>query len=200
MNVYLLFNNIHLRNLTSEAIKNNTIKGSNIKNTHLRLSVDDLYENSGLRFDSTGLTNLSSLNSYDINVFLDSTRIQSKDAALIFRFHQYDCEKCVLYALERALIFAEKENINLLVWGEFDGITELKAYKNRLNTSGKTIWYLVPRLPIPIEKHKQPYYMVLTKDGIAVDFFTPDKMDPMMTERYFQMIGSKWNRNNSLLY
>lgn len=194
-NAYLMANNVILRFRISDIrIENSDSRVSELTGAHMLHTVNDSYQNCGLKLDNIVLTDISDHRSFEISCLLDS--IREDDVILVCRFSQYDCEKCVSYAIEKASEFAKKNDAVLFIWGWHDEDIVLKALKNRYDLSGKVRWYNVAGMDLSIEQHGNPYYMVLTKGGVAIDFFTPDKMNPKMTDRYFGMIEEKWKNNN----
>ena len=199
MNVYLLVNNVRLRIVGSVKEREN-MSSYSLRMAHLTSLVNSSYENCGLGLGSTYLMDISKKEQIGICALLDSMRKTNKDVALICRFKQRDCEKCVIYALERASAFTEHNDISLLVWGKYDEIIQLKSFRNRFDLPGNSIWYNVSELPIPIDRYDRPFYMVLTKEGVILDLFTPEKMDPKQTDSYFNMLDMKWSNNQSIWY
>lgn len=198
-NAYLMINNVILRcHISDIRIENNDSHMSEINMAHMLHTVNDNYQNCGLRLDNIVLTDILSHQSFDIRCLLDS--IGEEDVIMVCRFSQHDCERCVSYAIEKASEFAKKQDATLFIWGCHDEDIVLKALKNRYDLSGNVRWYNVPEMDLSIEQHGNPYYMVLNKGGVVIDFFTPDKMDPKMTDRYFGMIEEKWKNNNCNWY
>lgn len=193
-NIYLMVNNVVLRyRISIIGNDGNESRISEIKSAHMLHTVNDNYQNCGLRLEDVVLTDIANHQSYDIGCLLDS--IGQEDVIMVCRFNQHDCERCVSYAVEKASEFAGKNNAALYIWGWYDDDMVLKAIKNRYGLSGKVRWHNVAELDLSIEQHGNPYYMIVTKGGTAVDFFTPDKLNPQMTDKYFSMMEEKWRNN-----
>lgn len=199
LNVYLLVNNVRLRIMGSLNERAETSSYS-LRMSHLTNLVNNSYENCGLGLGNTSLMDVSKIEQISISALLDSMRNTNKDVALICRFKQRDCEKCVIYALERASVFTKQNDISLLIWGKYDEIIQLKSFRNRFDSPGNSIWYNVSELPIPIDRNDRPFYMVLTKEGFILDLFSPERMDPKQTDIYFNMLDLKWRNNQSVWY
>ena len=196
MDGYLLINNTRYRLILSKAVETNNVSfNSDVNVSHTILTINDIYENVGLQFRGGLLTDIFNHEKISTDYILDS--ISNGDKILACVFNQYDCEKCVTYALERSVAFAKRNNLTLLVLGRFDEDVKLKAIRNNYVQDCNSQWYNIIDWSVPVEQHGNPFYMVLTKEGIIVDVFTPDKMDPKMTDRYFNLIETKWKGNNT---
>ena len=194
MNLYLIINNLMLRSRMSDY--NLGIKGlskGNLGVDHSFHIINNMYMNCGINLKNIYLTDINSHQPIDIKVVLDS--IPDDKVVFVCRFNQNDCGKCVTYAIERAAIFAKKNDATLFVWGNFNDDHMLKVLLAQHSLSCRIHCYNVAELPVPIDQLGNPYYFVLNKEGIMVDFYTPDKMIPEMTDRYFNLIGKKWDSN-----
>lgn len=199
MNGYLIANNIFIRKLLGESFSaGDATITDDLKLAQIVQTSNDLFQNSGIRLSDVYLTEIDSHDTIRINSVLD--HFGDNDVALVCRFNQYDCELCVTYAIERATAFVENNDMHLLIWGCYEDDNILKAVRGRYSLDISSSWYNVPELSIPMEKHGNPYYLVITKDGLLVDCFTPDKNNPKMTDRYFSMVDSKWKTNNCKWY
>lgn len=199
LNFYLLWSNVFLRYRLAESAAGQADPTSEgLKNAHSIQTVNDLYQNSGLRLENMSLRDISSHKSYKMASVLDS--IGDRDIVLVCRFNQYDCEKCITYAVEKASEFAFRKDLTLFIWGWYDNDNALRALRSRYGLAARCEWYNAPEWNIPIERHGNPYFFVLTKDGTVMDLFIPDKMDPAMTDRYFGLIESKWEASNCRWY
>lgn len=197
--MYLMANNYYLRKrIPDSEIIPQQFKLSELETAHLIHSMNDLFLNCGIRLNKISITDIYAHQSGNIDFVLDS--IPDNSIALVCRFNQFDCEKCILYAIEKACEFADSNDLTLLIWGWYDDDFVLKSLMARINLNRKVICYNVSELAMPIEQHGNPYYFVITKDGTMVDFFTPDKMDPLLTDKYFNMIDMKWKSNDCQWY
>lgn len=196
MDGYLLIYNTRYRLILSKAVNTNNVSfNSDVNVSHTILTMNDIYENVGLQFRGGLLRDILNHEKISTDFILDS--ISNGDKIFACVFNQYDCEKCVTYALEKSVVFAKRNNLTLLVLGRFDEDIKLKAIRNNYVQDCNSQWYNIIDWSVPVEQHGNPFYMVLTKEGIIVDVFTPDKMDPKMTDRYFNLIETKWKGNKA---
>lgn len=193
MDLYLMANNIVLRYRISESDTDSSVDQSDdLENIHALFTVNDTYLNCGTQIGNISISDVKSHKTYDIRQVLDS--VSDGNIVMVCRFNQYDCEKCISYAIERAYAFSEENDITLCVWGWYNDDNVIKVLMKRLGLYDKVHCYNVQELPVTIEQHGNPYCFVLTREGIMLDFYTPDKMDPVSNDRYFNNIGMKWEK------
>lgn len=199
MNSYLIVNNITLRHEISDdnLERNHSVKG-NLGADHSLHTINNMFLNDGISLKDVYLTDVNSHFSMDIFNLLDS--IPDGNVLLVCRINQGECGKCITYALERAALFAEKKDVTLYVWGNYTDDHLLKVLLSQHSLNSRIQCFNVLELPVPIEQQGNPYYFVLTKDGTMFDFYTPDKMLPGMTDRFFSLVGFKWESNGYQWY
>ena len=196
LNLYLIMNNVLLRSRCMKLYDAKPeLRSMERALTDYVHSVSDLFSNCGIRLGDVSLTDIADHCTYDMDSLLCS--LGDGDIALVCRFNHSDCEKCITYAVEKASEFAGRKDVTLFVFGRHDDDHMLSALKARYDLDVRTRWFNVPEMDIPIERHGNPYYMVITKTGQVMDVFTPDKMNPAMTDRYFGLIDAKWESNRS---
>ena len=67
----------------------------------------------------------------------------------------------------------------------------MRVYCSNISGSEKYSFYNVPDALMPLDEKNNPYYFVLDNSLRVFDVFTPDKMDPTMTDAYFELLSQK---------
>lgn len=200
LNLYLMVCNMMLRIKSSNVgVNPNGTQMTTLEAAHSIYTINDLYANCGIQLDGgIMMTNVTTHEPVELRSLLNSIRMD--EVVIACRFTQHDCEKCVTYALERAAEYLRGCKGRLVVLGQYNDDHSLKAMSNRIGMQCQSVWYNIQALDIPIEQHGNPYYFVMTNDGTVLDTFTPDNMDPQLTDRYFALIETKWHSTGHQWY
>ena len=192
LNVYLLLSYHGYGRLSkSRGMNTDSISqfDSKTMTKYLLMSLD-LLQNDGLRLDNTEITDVVSHNKMNA----DSLFADGVEHLLVCRISHYDCEACDNYALERAIEFMNNNEVSfrMVVFGNYETDLALKIYGNNHSSCDGLKYYRVEDINIPIDSHGNPYYIVINKEMIVSDVYTPEKMMLEHTSMYFEVIKNKW--------
>ena len=151
--------------------------------THTVMTMMDLMENCGLLLDDCLLTAPDG----EESLLQDCL---SAGKVLVCRFSQYDCSLCVDYAVERAIEALSKDSLHmpLVLLGNYSSPAQVKALASRLDPDSRCLIYNSSWLDLPVDSHGQPYYFLVDSACHVSCVFTPDRMDPGLTDYYFNTL------------
>lgn len=189
-NVFLLRQNIKYKiALMCLNIEVETEDG--IRRAHDAMTINDSFLNNGTNLQGTILFDIKKDAAIDIKKLFEE---QNRNKAIMFcRFSEYDCEQCVSYAICKAIDFFEDTSqiVDLIMLGNYSDIHAMKVYCSNIPGSDNYSFYNVPDALMPLDEKNNPYYFVLDSSLRVFDAFTPDKMDPTMTDAYFELLSKK---------
>lgn len=157
----------------------------------------DVLQNDGLSLKGLQVQRLGDLSICDIDDLFSET---GDSVLLICRTSLYHCEKCVDYAIEKALELTRKEDssVKLLLFGSYDNPNSLKLLQQSHPSLSQFDIYQTPSVLMPIDVRGYPYYFTLNKSMIVQDVFVPDSKEPVKTDIYWDCISTKWNETRFL--
>lgn len=161
-----------------------------ITQAHQIFTINDSFLNNGICLEGKRLTESHTGN----ETTLDSLFQDSPDRKfLVCRFSEYDCEQCILYSVGRMTEYIKQNDLDLepMIWGRFLDIHNLNVITGRIPGTENVSTYNSMNSIMPIDEHGNPYYFIIDQAMTVYDVFTPDKMDPDMTDLYFESISAK---------
>lgn len=188
-NLCLLYKNLLYRYmLYNESVVENDIPSNWL---HEKMIICDSFLNNGLKIHGIDLYDTKDEKSIEIEDLLNK-QIENKNI-LVCRFSEYDCEKCVDYVIEKCVEQLNKisSNLDLVIFGNYENTHALKVYCSNYSNLERVPIYNVSNIPLPIEEHGNPYLFVLDKSLTVLDVFTPNKMNPQLTDTYFEVLSNK---------
>jgi len=187
-NLFLLAQNLKMKVL--ELASQEEEEEYTITQAHQIFTINDSFLNNGISLKGEHLTESHTGNETTLdNLFHDSPNRKY----LVCRFSEYDCEQCILYSVGRMTDFVQQNNLELkpMIWGRFLDIHNLNVITNRIPGTENVSIYSSTDSIMPIDEHGNPYYFIIDQAMTVYDVFTPDKMDPDMTDLYLESISRK---------
>ena len=184
-NIYLLLN--CLKTVVKESDSNDTSVVSNYQGKFI-----DVLQNDGLSLEGLQVQRLGDMSICDMD---DLFSEMGDSVLLICRTSLYHCEKCVDYAIEKALELTRKEDgvVKLVLFGSYENPNTLKLLQQSHPSLSQFDVYQTPSVLMPIDAHGYPYFFTLNKSLIVQDVFVPDSKEPVKTDIYWDCISTKWN-------
>lgn len=152
----------------------------------------DVLQNDGLSLDGLQVQRLGDMSVCSME---DLFHDMGDSVLLICRTSYFHCEKCVDYAIEKALEMTRKDscNVKLVVFGCYENANSLKLLQQSHPSLNQFDVYQTPSVLMPIDAHGYPYYFTMNKSMIVQDVFVPDSKEPVKTDIYWDCILTKWN-------
>lgn len=184
---FLLGSNIYLIvNRSAKIALENTITPDH---TYQSMSVDMLLNN-GYSLDNIcvhRIDDLATLNASDL------FKNEEDQVYLVCRISALNCEKCVDYAISKAVELSKDKCLKVIIWGSYENINSLKLIQQVHPQIKPSDFFLVPQDILPIDERSFPYYFTLNNNLIVNDVFVPDSYSPTKTNIYWDCIVEKWN-------
>lgn len=189
-NIYLLLSG--LKAVVKESDSNDKPVESNYQGKFI-----DVLQNDGLSLEGLQVQRLGDMSICDMDDLFNET---GDSVLLICRTSLYHCEKCVDYAIEKALELTRKEDsiVKLLLFGSYDNPNSLKLLQQSHPSLSQFDIYQAPSVLMPIDARGYPYFFTLSKSMIVQDVFVPDSNEPVKTDIYWDCISTKWNETRFL--
>lgn len=151
----------------------------------------DVLQNDGLSLENLYVQRAGDLSVCKVADLFNDT---GDSVLMICRTSLMHCEKCVDYAIEKALeLIRNKEcNIKMVLFGCYENVNSLKILQQSHPMLDLFDIYLTPSVIMPIDEHGYPYYFTLNKSLIVQDVFVPDSKEPVKTDIYWKCISGKW--------
>jgi hypothetical protein len=175
---------VYLGKLSS---KNGQLARSEKQNTPPVQSVAKVGDNITISDENAHINDFRKL-SGDIDLMRNGTVVklhtlnENKGVNLFLRISDQYCSDCIdscKAVLERHV----NERINLIVLGTFTTPQSKKFFSKKFE--GFAAVYEVAALPLPGEGAIQPYFFLLSKDGMTERSFFPVKEYPQYNDKYF---------------
>lgn len=188
--ILLLCNMFLLMDSSSDIIKDKETNVStptdNYQGTFL-----DVLQNDGLSLENLYVQRAGDLSVCKVADLFNNT---GDSVLMVCRTSLMHCEKCVDYAIEKALeLIRNKEcNIKMVLFGCYENVNSLKILQQSHPMLDMFDIYLTPSVLMPIDEHGYPYYFTLNRSMIVQDVFVPDSKDPVKTDIYWNCISQKW--------
>jgi len=183
-NMYLLIDS------SSEIIKDNGKNAVTLTDNYQGTFIDVL-QNDGLSLEDLCVQRASDMSVCKVTDLFNDT---GDSVLMVCRTSLMHCEKCVDYAIEKALeLIRNKDcNIKMVLFGCYENVNSLKILQQSHPLLDLFDIYLTPSVLMPIDEHGYPYYFTLNKSMIVQDVFVPDSKEPVKTDIYWNCISRKW--------
>lgn len=189
---FLIFSNVFLLIDGSRTVvlSNDNANKSDISN--YQGTFIDMLQNDGLSLDGLKIQRLGDMSVHNMSDLFTNI---GDSVLLICRTSLYHCEKCVDYAIEKALELTRKDSVNvkLVLFGCYENANSLKILQQSHPSLKQSDIYQTPSVLMPIDAHGYPYYFTINKSMIVQDVFVPDSKEPVKTDIYWDCISTKWN-------
>ena len=147
------------------------------------LSFEAMLQNDGIALDTVRLISLSG-DTIMMGDIVDDSKLN-----IICRIGEYDCQACVIYAVEKIKQFVQqKSNISvalLLDNAEYSAVVE-----------GELPIYVVDNMEIPIDAICKPYYFILESDLRIQKLFVPLRESPSVVDRWLNVVYTLFKRES----
>lgn len=188
LNILLIVQNLKMKAVDILSQKEDT--EYTITQAHQIFTINDSFLNNGICLKGKRITDSHTGD----ETILDNLFHDSPDKRyLVCRFSEFDCEQCIQYSILRMAEYIQQNNLKLepMIWGRFIDMHNLNVITNRIPGIESVNIYSSTDSIMPIDEHGNPYYFIIDQSMTVYDVFTPDKMDPDMTDLYLESISKK---------
>jgi hypothetical protein len=111
---------------------------------------------------------------------------------LFFRFRETSCDGCVEHTVSMLTAMADHfPSGRLAILCGYSNTRQFNSFARTMQEHHFRV-FNVPAMPVPADEQEQPYFFVLTADGLIRNVFIISKNEEELTAEYLHLMGHKY--------
>lgn len=116
-----------------------------------------------------------------------------KAPVLVLRYHEGNCQECVVFGLSKMNSFSKGKKIQSVVLPRYNEMYPFKMSNQKLNSHSLPFYNC--QEDFLLDNQNTPYFFILDTDLNVNAIFIPDKVYPKVTDQYLETIYDRFFTN-----